>query len=225
MMSSPNYNFDAIEDEYVFRLCEEHIKLDSLSQTNENVLSYKVVKNSRQYPHPPIEYHITYCLESIVAVDDEEYPIFDKEHILEIILPPTFPEQPADCKMLTNVWHPNIKYSGPFKGAICTNHEGFGTLFGLDELTIRIGEFLQYKRYWAKDIPPYPEDPEVAEWVRDFAEPRGLINPKKEIWTNGHHWKLEEEIDIHEKNNKNNNSDDDSDSSEDLDDFSDISFT
>ena len=41
---------------------------------------------------------------------------------------------------------------------------------------------IQYKNYHAKlGQDPYPEDVEAAKWVTNYAEPRGLIDYRKEI--------------------------------------------
>ena len=35
---------------------------------------------------------------------------------------------------------------------------------------------LQFKNYLADFRPPYPEDPEAARWIKDYAEPNGVVN-------------------------------------------------
>jgi hypothetical protein len=47
----------------------------------------------------------------------------------------------------------------------------------LDDLCRQMFEMVQYKNYHADESrPPYPLDHEVAKWVRDVAEPRGIVN-------------------------------------------------
>jgi hypothetical protein len=51
----------------------------------------------------------------------------------------------------------------------------------LNEVVISLGEMVQYKRYHAEWTPPYPLDREVAKWVLEYAEPKGILNKNKPI--------------------------------------------
>lgn len=188
-MNQPNYDLDSIRDPFLYRLAAEHIRLEQLSYANSDLMSYTVQKRSREHPFPPVAYRVKYYVRGIVGIDDNKMPLYGNEHELSILLPINFPEQAAECKMLTDTWHPNINSDGPFKGAICTNHAGFGSLFFLDELVVRIGEFLQYQRYLAENKAPWPEDQKVAAWVIEFGEPNGIINRGKNINTDSREWK------------------------------------
>ncbi len=196
------YDFEAIQDDELYRLADEHQKLIALAEANSSLVQIEVRDQHKLKPHPPTAYEITYTLRSIVGVDESEQPKYGNEHKLFIRLPKEYPLGPADCKMITDTWHPNIKSDGDFKGTICTNHKGFGSLFYLDELVVRIGEFLQYKRYLAEDVKPYPEDQKVARWVRNFAEPAGLVNRREgkaideQIWAYVPPGIMDEEEDI-----------------------------
>ena len=77
----------------------------------------------------------------------------------------------------------NIKYKGKHKGRICTNAKALGKTFTIDQLALRIGEMIQYKNYHAAHTYPFPEDEEVAKWVREFAEPQDIVNYMKGIGT------------------------------------------
>jgi|GEM_PF-1243411 len=193
-MSAPKYKSHEVKDlqskdPFIFRKILEHERIHKLVQANRDVISYEVTQNSKIYPHPPTVYHITYSLESFIGIeDDETTPIRGKVHEMRLALPTNFPEQTVECKMLTPVWHPNFRFFGPFKGDICTNHKGFGGLYELDEFLIRIGEFLQYKRYLAEDRKPWPEDPKVARWVRDTAEAEDIVNKDEGIFTDDYVW-------------------------------------
>ncbi|MEL6627799.1 MAG: ubiquitin-conjugating enzyme E2 [Bacteroidota bacterium] len=178
-MSETHYNLDTIRDSEIRRLADEHLKLETLAEANLEMVAITPTERSKVSPHPPIEYEVQYKVKSMVGVDEAEQPLYGELHTMRIQLPKGYPLQPAECKMVTDTWHPNIKSDGPFKGSICTNHGGFGTLFYLDELVVRIGEFLQYKRYLAEDIPPWPEDQKVARWVRKIAEPQEIVDRKK----------------------------------------------
>lgn len=192
-MSNPNYKMEElikIEDDYLRRKIDEHLRIDRLAKANSQVLAYEVMANDPEYPHPPTEYHIKYFLKSIVAIDENQKPVMGEVHELRIKIPRNFPEQTAESKMLSPTWHPNIKSSGPFIGDICTNHKGFGSLYNLDELIVRIGEYLQYKRYLAEDRKPWPEDRTVAKWVRDFAEPNKIVNKDQGLYIDNYAWNV-----------------------------------
>ena len=48
-----------------------------------------------------------------------------------------------------------------------------GVLASLKDLVVRVEQYLKYQLYHAKNTYPYPEDQNVAEWVREEAEPNG----------------------------------------------------
>lgn len=177
-MTVPNYNLDELErkDTYLWRLAREHQILHQLALANPTILEYEIDKLHPVYPSPPSSYKIKYKVKSIVILDPQEMPVFGKEHIMHIHLPKDYPIQTADCKMITKAWHPNISSE---RGTICTNHKEGGPLFWIDDLVIRIGEYLQYKKYMAENKDPWPEDQKVAKWVREFAEPKGLFNKEE----------------------------------------------
>ena len=79
------------------------------------------------------------------------------------------------------IWHPNIKSTEPYKGHVCINAKAIAVHEGLDDLIIRVGELLQWKNYLAEDKPPYPEDLTVATWVREYAEPKQIVDFNKGI--------------------------------------------
>lgn len=197
-MSSPNYKMEDFEtlDDYSRRKIDEHQRIDRLVKANSKMLTYEVKTNDPQYPHPPTHYLVTYFLKSYIGIREDQTPVEGEVHELSIKLPKYFPEQTAESKMLSPTWHPNIKSSGPFAGDICTNHRDFGALYHLDELIVRIGEFLQYKRYLAEDRKPWPEDPVVARWVKNFAEPGGLVNKVQGLFVDNQAWILSFEEDV-----------------------------
>ena len=48
-----------------------------------------------------------------------------------------------------------------------------GVLASLKDLVLRVEQYLKYQLYHAQNIYPYPEDQNVAEWVREEGEPNG----------------------------------------------------
>ena len=46
-------------------------------------------------------------------------------------------------------------------------------LASLKDLVLRVERYLKYQLYHAQNVYPYPEDQNVAEWVREEGEPNG----------------------------------------------------
>lgn len=176
----PNYDLNSLKrfpDKV--RLAQEHIALHELCEKSPKI-DYEVLNTRGQCPS---EYKIIYHLKSIIGVDEDQNAIFHDRHEARISLPPKYPLEPAKCAMMSDVWHPNIKFSGPHKGHICTNSNEFGLMFDLYLLIHRIGEILQYKNYHAENVYPFPDDEHVAKWVREYGEPHDIVNKGKGIFT------------------------------------------
>lgn len=127
----------------------------------------------------PTKYEIVYRCKSIVGIKEEapREPIFGYEHRMFIELPNNYPAADGNpsFKFKTDVWHPNIRYAGSFKGRVCLTINEMGTLASLKDLILRVERYLKYEMYHAKNFYPYPEDQSVAEWVREEGEPNGWI--------------------------------------------------
>ena len=177
-MDAPIYDIKSLKDPRDKRLATEHQLLHSFCSKTEKI-RYEV-EGKRI---PPETYQIHYHIKSIIGIEAEsQAPIYGNHHIVEISLPKAFPIEGARIYARTDIWHPNIKWSGRYKGRICGNLEGFGKMYTLDLLVRRIGEILQYKNYHAhKDISPYPEDFEVADWALAHGEPSGYFDKAKGI--------------------------------------------
>lgn len=162
------------------RLAKEHELLDDFCSQSK-LVDYEAVP--RKGGLPPERYIITYYVRSIIGIDEDKSPIYGDEHIAEIVIPPEYPlgGQPS-CYMKTPVWHPNIKFDGRFAGKICVNKKALGHWHTMNMMAERIGEILQYKNYYAINEPPYPEDANVATWVRQYAEPNGIVNKERGIF-------------------------------------------
>jgi len=81
---------------------------------------------------------------------------------------------------VTPIWHPNIQHAEP-KG-VCTNKPEWLGGMGLDDLCRQLFEMVQYKNYHAEMVPPFPLDQEAARWVREYAEPRGIVDKKRGLF-------------------------------------------
>ena len=159
------------------RLAKEHLNVADL---DSDVIKFEVIKTRSDLKIPSV-YHIHYHLKSIVAIDDNQDPVYGDHHVVEVSLPPKYPLEPAKIYMHSEAWHPNIKSEGKFKGRICGNTRDFGKGYDLYQLVLRVGEILQYKNYHAVHTPPFPEDAKVANWVLQYAEPNDIVNKHKGI--------------------------------------------
>lgn len=179
------------------RLANEHLLLDRLCK-GKNELEYKVLEPENL---PPLAYRININgLRSIVGIDDEQMPQFGDQHQLDLQLTVNYPMEPPVCYLSSKIWHPNIQSSpGPFEGRICGNTEGFGTYYTLDELVLRIMSMLAYETYHARMVQPFPEDEDVARWVREIAEPLGIVSSGKGIVADWHRPENWQELIVHEK--------------------------
>lgn len=165
-------------------LWKEWKELDSLcskrkatsANPREPSISYIIRKKNAM--GLPTEYEIWFRVKSIVGVKDTpapREPIFGYLHKMSIILPNNYPSADGNpiFTFRTTVWHPNIRNSGSFKGHVCLNSKDMGVMASLKSLVLRVEQYLKYNDYHAQNIYPYPEDQNVAEWVREEAEPNG----------------------------------------------------
>lgn len=177
-----HYDLKKIKEPRYKRLAAEHMRLHALCQRSP-LIDYKVARRSGN--NPPEAYLIQYKVKSMVGIEDDQSPIYGEEHIAEISFPPGYPGADAEprCYMKTPVWHPNIRSHADIKlqGRICVNAKALGAWHSLDLLVIRIGEMLQFKNYLAENVAPFPEDEIVARWVREYAEPKGIVDSKRGI--------------------------------------------
>ena len=166
------------------RLLQEWQELDSLCNKRKAIspnprkpsLSYIIRK--KNIIGLPTEYEIWYRCKSIVGVKDTgipREPIFGYLHKMSIVLPNNYPSADGNpiFTFRTNIWHPNIRYSGSFKGHVCLTIKEMGVLASLKDLVLRVEHYLKYQLYHAQNTYPYPEDQNVAEWVREEGEPNG----------------------------------------------------
>lgn len=129
----------------------------------------------------PTEYEIWYRVKSIVGVEDTEpprKPIFGYLHKMSVVLPNNYPSADGNpvFTFITDIWHPNIRYTGSFKGHVCLTIKEMGVLASIKDLVLRVERYLKYQMYHAANTYPYPEDQSVAEWVREEGEPNDWVH-------------------------------------------------
>ncbi len=180
MANKPTYDFSSDffkKNPFYKRLAKDHL---SLFEIDSEVIDWEVV-NTRGALKIPCEYHFHFKIRSIVGIKSDNSPIYGHHHIAKVTFPPKYPIEPPELYMQSDLWHPNIKSEGKYKGRICGNTKGFGLGYDLYLLVIRIGEILQFKQYHAENTPPFPEDIKSARWVMEYAEPAGIVNKYKDI--------------------------------------------
>lgn len=166
------------------RLLQEWRELDSLcgkrkaASDNPRKPSLSYIIRKKNIMGLPTEYEIWYRCKSIVGVKETgipREPIFGYLHKMSIVLPNNYPSADGNpiFTFRTDIWHPNIRYSGSFKGHVCLTIKEMGVLASLKDLVLRVERYLKYQLYHAQNTYPYPEDQNVAEWVREEGEPNG----------------------------------------------------
>ena len=157
------------------RLLNEWEMLDEACAASEEI-SYSVCKTNAS--DLPVVYEIIFHIKSITGVNEADErglkkPVFGDKHILHICLPNNYPAAAPEFKFVSDVWHPNVRYFGEFKGRVCLNFNDCGTTIYIAEHIATISRYLRYTDYHARNIHPYPEDRTVAQWIIEQAEPMG----------------------------------------------------
>ena len=180
-MNEVDYYKDKVRPGRETRLYNEWRMIDADYSSNDEI-SYAISKHTPS--GIPVTYEITFLIKSIIGVEDMDVnglqkPIFGEKHILHINLPNNFPSAEGgypEFKFVTDVWHPNIRFFGDFKGHVCLNFDSSGVSTTLSEHIHKITGYLRYEEYYAMNEYPYPEDQNVARWVLEQAEPQGWLN-------------------------------------------------
>src|SRR5215471_11703171 len=161
------------------RLAKERERLMTVHSESENVRVDAVEAHPGSEPE---RYRVTFLCKGIVDIDPEtQDPIYATRHEVELYCNEDFPSEVPLLRWVTPIWHPNIQHKEP-KG-VCVNKPAWLAGIGLDDLCRQMFEMVQYKNYHADEsMPPYPLDHEVAKWVREIAEPRGIVNKDRGIF-------------------------------------------
>ena len=174
------------------RLFQEWKELDSLCSKRKadspNPLkpSLSYIIRRKNAVGLPTEFEIWYRCKSIVGVEDTpapRKPIFGYLHKMSVVLPNNYPSADGNpvFTFISDIWHPNIRYSGSFKGHVCLTIKEMGVLASIKDLVLRVERYLKYNMYHAQNTYPYPEDQSVAEWVREEGEPNGWVKFTQEM--------------------------------------------
>jgi ubiquitin-protein ligase len=135
------------------------VRLRRLRSDHEKLRDYlrrhPRVKLVRAEGDPPESYQVEYRLRSLRMVNGDLTEV--TSHLVEIILPGSYPRLPPQCRMLTPIFHPNIA-----PHAVCIgDHWTAGE--SLSSIVARIGEMISYQSYNTKS----PLNGEAARWVTE----------------------------------------------------------
>jgi ubiquitin-protein ligase len=149
---------------------------------NDKRVTTIIVRKQNAKSKLPEKYEIIFNVKSIVGVNSPneeklETPIFGNKHKLSISLPDNYPsaEGLPRISFISDVWHPNIRFFGDFKGRVCLTFQDRPLTTPLTDYIDTVLEYLSYEDYMAMDAYPYPEDLTVAAWVREQAEPNDWL--------------------------------------------------
>jgi len=165
-------------DQAIFdRLRIQQEKLMQLADRSD-LIEVEVVDPTPGWPAE--KYIITYRCKGIARINHDREPEYSWLHRMEMYLSDDYPVTEPYLKFLTPIWHPNIASTEPRQ--VCTDHtKSWWVGKDLDELVEKIGEMVQYKSYHAEWVAPFPKDLEAAQWVLDYAEPRGIVGKEKPL--------------------------------------------
>ena len=121
---------------------------------------------------PPERYLVTFKCRGIASIDEHYRPVYATEHKVALYLDGSYPTTPPRMKWLTPIWHPNIEHNEPHR--VCIDNTWWTAGRTLGKIVLMLGEMVQYKNYHAEQTPPYPIDPEVAQWVL-WARKHGVL--------------------------------------------------
>jgi len=150
---------------------------------NDSRVTTIIVRKQNAKSKLPEKYEIVFNVKSIVGVNSPseeglETPIFGNRHRLTVDLPDNYPSAEGLPRIMfvSDVWHPNIRYFGDFKGRVCLTFQDRPLTTPLTDYIDTVLDYLTYEDYMANDAYPYPEDLTVASWVREQAEPNKWLN-------------------------------------------------
>ena len=153
---------------------------DSLMKLSERSPLIQITPLEVKPGWPPDKYQIDYRCRSITGIEVDGQPIFGENHRMKIYLDRDYPRTEPHMTFVTPIWHPNISSEEPRQ--VCTDKaKTWWVGKEIADLVIQVGEMLQYKHYHALNEPPFPQDSTVAAWVLNYAEPQGLLGPKKPV--------------------------------------------
>jgi ubiquitin-protein ligase len=158
------------------RLEDEYERLKKLNQESDYV---RVKELNMLEGSAPEHYLVIFLCRGMVGIDSAQQPIYGERHEVEIYCDIEFPSEPPQLRWVTPSWHPNIDHK---TGAVCINKPEWLGGMRIDDLCRMMFEMVQYKNYHVHQVKPWPLDQVVAEWVREYAEPNGIVDKSRGIF-------------------------------------------
>ncbi|HTS06837.1 MAG TPA: hypothetical protein VMP68_14760 [Candidatus Eisenbacteria bacterium] len=160
------------------RLEDEWRRLDAVNRDSDFVRASQV----DAIPGRAAErFRVTFLCKGIVGIDPgSQEPIYGNEHSVLMYCDQEFPSEVPRLRWESPIWHPNVQHDEPKN--VCVNRAEWLGGTGLDDLCRQLFDMVQYRNYHADDSRfPYPLDRDVAKWVREYAEPRSIVDKKRGI--------------------------------------------
>lgn len=160
------------------RLADEKRRLDEVNRDSDFV---RVEPVDALPGRAPERFRVKFLCKGIIGIDpDSQAPIYGNEHSVLMYCDQEFPSEVPRLRWESPIWHPNVQHIEPKN--VCVNRAEWLGGSGLDDLCRQLFDMAQYRNYHADASRlPYPLDQEVAKWVREYAEPRGIVDKKQGI--------------------------------------------
>ena len=125
-----------------------------LDRIKDEFYGHKYIKVNPVEGNPPLRYLITYHLTGLRWEKIAQRPVEIYNHEVEIYLHKDYPREKPQCRMKTEIFHPN------FSSKVCiADHWAAGEC--LADIIIQIGQMIQYQNY----NPKSPLNQEAARWT------------------------------------------------------------
>lgn len=119
-------------------------------------VGHKYITVEAMSGQPPEKYRVTFRLKGLRWDAAQDRPVVVSLHVAEIVLQQDYPREKPQCRLLTEIWHPNF---GPY---ICIgDHWAAGE--SLADVIVQIGDMIQYKTYNTKS----PLNGLAARWAQE----------------------------------------------------------
>jgi ubiquitin-protein ligase len=160
------------------RLEDEWRRLDAVNRDSDFV---RVARVDVIPGRAAERFRVTFLCKGITGVDPgSQEPVFGSEHSVLMYCDQEFPSEVPRLRWESPIWHPNVQHDEPKN--VCVNRAEWLGGTGLEDLCRQLFDMVQYRNYHADDSRlPYPLDRDVAKWVREYAEPRGIVDKKRGI--------------------------------------------
>jgi ubiquitin-protein ligase len=150
------------------RLAHEHQQLLALERAAGNLLSVQMLGTNLDAPD---SYRIRFCCQGIARLDANRNPVFRDEHRVVIVCGPDYPATFPLIGFETPIWHPDVGIDG----TPTLRDLVWGDRQTLVDVCAALYDLIRYRTYTC-GREESSVNIEAACWVREVAEPRGLVD-------------------------------------------------